>query len=104
MVKKSPYQILGLEGDFEQNDIKKAYRKMIKLYPPEQNPQEFAKIRDAYDVLSGEHYFLKLARYTHYGFYDLEYEEEPKSEHERVDVEKFLKTIFEIPFEIKEVK
>jgi len=104
MIKKSPYQTLGLEGNFEQKEIKKAYRKMVRLYPPEQNPKEFAKIRDAYDLLSSEEYFIMNARGSHYGFYDLEFEDERKEESKKLNIEKFLKTIFETPFELKEVK
>ena len=58
MIKRSPYDILGLEGDFNFKDIKKAYRKAIREYPPEQNPEHFVLISDAYDRLTKEEYFV----------------------------------------------
>ncbi len=96
MIKKSPYQILGLEGDFEFNDIKKAYREAIKKYPPEQNPQQFKLISDAYSSLTNEEYFLQNSGNNKF-ILDvcIEIKEELK-----VDNSKYLKNIFEVPFKI----
>ncbi len=62
MIKKSPYQILGLHEDFEYKDIKRAYRRAIRANPPEQKPEEFAMISDAYESLSSEEYILMRRR------------------------------------------
>jgi curved DNA-binding protein CbpA len=94
LFKKSPYEILGLEGDFEFKDIKKAYQKAIRENPPEQNPKEFAKISDAYDILTNEEYFLKDAERELYVLnIELEVDEEVK-----IDNSRHLKKIFEVPF------
>lgn len=45
------YQILGLEPGASQLEIKKAYFKMIRQYSPESNPEQFQKIREAYEQL-----------------------------------------------------
>lgn len=45
------YQILGLEPGASQLDIKKAYFKMIRQYSPESDPEQFQKIREAYEQL-----------------------------------------------------
>ncbi len=96
MIKKSPYQILELEGDFEYSDIKKAYRKAIKEYPPEQNPQQFRLISDAYSSLTNEEYFLKSLDDSKFIFdVCIELEKKPK-----VDNSKYLKNVFEVPFKI----
>lgn len=96
MIKKSPYEILGLEGDFEFKDIKKAYRKSIRENPPEQNPKEFAQISDAYDILTNEEYFLKDAERELYALkIELEVADEVK-----IDNSRHLKKIFEVPFNI----
>ncbi|MFK5977165.1 MAG: J domain-containing protein [Sulfurovum sp.] len=94
MISRSPYQVLGLEGDFEFKDIKKAYRKAILANPPEQNPEEFAIISNAYDSLTNEEYFVKDSDNRHYSLdIELAIEEEGK-----VDKSKYLKDIFEVPF------
>jgi len=59
MLKRSPYEILGLEDNFTFKDIKKAYRKKIREFPPEQYSKEFMEISDAYESLSNEEYFIR---------------------------------------------
>ena len=94
MIKESPYEILGLEGDFLFKDIKKAYRKAIRENPPEQNPEEFAKISDAYDMLTNEEYILKDMENNNYVLkIDLTIEDNQK-----IDSSRYLKDIFEVPF------
>lgn len=94
MIKKSPYEILGLNGDFEFKDIKKAYRKAIRAYPPEQYPKEFSQISDAYDSLTNEEYIFENDT-----FYSLEIALEIKEEQE-IDKTVYLKKIFEVPFKL----
>ncbi len=45
------YKILGLEQGASQADIKKAYFKMVRLHSPESDPEQFQKIRKAYEHL-----------------------------------------------------
>lgn len=45
------FKVLGLEETADKQQIKKAYFKMIRKYPPERAPEEFKKIREAYDYL-----------------------------------------------------
>ena len=96
MIKRNPYEILGLEGDFEFKDIKKAYRKAIREYSPETNPEQFALISDAYDSLTNEEYFIKGVENSRFVFdVSLEREESKKENNS-----KYLKKIFEVPFKI----
>jgi len=96
LIKKTPYQILELEGDFEYSDIKKAYRKAIKEYPPEQHSKQFRLISDAYSSLTNEEYFLKNLDDSKFIFdVCIELKKETK-----VDNSKYLKNIFEVPFKI----
>lgn len=46
------YEILGIAADAAAADIKKAYFAAVRKYPPERFPEEFKKIREAYDTLS----------------------------------------------------
>lgn len=45
------YEILGLEPGASQLDIKKAYFKMVRQHSPESDPEQFQKIREAYEQL-----------------------------------------------------
>ncbi|SFQ99051.1 J domain-containing protein [Desulfoscipio geothermicus] len=53
--KKQPvenyYKILNTRANASQLTIKKKYIEMVKMYPPETHPEEFQKIRQAYETL-----------------------------------------------------
>lgn len=54
---KDYYQILGINKNASQDDIKKAYRKLSKTFHPDVNPDgedKFKEIAEAYDILSDE--------------------------------------------------
>jgi curved DNA-binding protein CbpA len=68
------YQILGVSKDADSKTIKSAYRKLAKQYHPDISKevdaeQKFAKIAEAYDVLSDN---TKREQYDNYGSYDTE--------------------------------
>ena len=96
MIKRSPYEILGLEGDFEFKDIKKAYRKAVREYSPDSDPKQFSLISDAYDSLTNEEYFLKNMEDNRFVL-DVSVERE---ESKKENNSKYLKDIFEVPFKI----
>ena len=54
------YEVLGIEPDASDTDIKKAYRKLALRWHPDKNPDDeraadtFKEICNAYEVLSGE--------------------------------------------------
>lgn len=45
------YELLGLQPGASQIEIKKAYFKMIRQHSPESDPEQFQKIREAYEQL-----------------------------------------------------
>jgi molecular chaperone DnaJ len=55
---KSPYEALGVSKSASQDEIKKAYRKLVREYHPDKKPgdkeaeERFKEIQGAYDVLS----------------------------------------------------
>lgn len=51
---KDYYEILGLELNASKVEIKKAYFKLVRKYPPDRYETEFMKIREAYETLSNE--------------------------------------------------
>ena len=45
------YDILQIDDKVRSIEIKKAYIKMLRQYPPEKSPEQFKKIREAYEIL-----------------------------------------------------
>lgn len=68
--KRDYYEILGIEKNASDADIKKAYRKLAKQYHPDVNPGDraaeakFKEINEAYEILNDPQ---KRARYDQYG-------------------------------------
>ena len=66
------FQILGLERNATQNDIKKSFRQLARKYHPDLNQGEksyeakFKEISEAYEVLSDP---LKRKRYEQFGYH-----------------------------------
>lgn len=48
---EAPQSILGVSDDANAEEIRAAYLNKIKKYPPERCPEEFERIRDAYEIL-----------------------------------------------------
>ena len=48
---EDPYRVLGLASGAGREEIDRAYRTLVRRYPPELNPDRFALIHDAYDRL-----------------------------------------------------
>ncbi len=69
--KRDYYEVLGVQKDASDEDIKKAYRKQAMKYHPDRNPgdkeaeERFKEAAEAYEVLSDDN---KRARYDQYGF------------------------------------
>jgi len=68
---KDYYEILGVGRDASQEEIKRAYRKLVRQYHPDANPgnkeaeERFKLINEAYEVLSDPQ---KKAQYDQFGF------------------------------------
>ena len=69
--KRDYYEVLGVEKNASEGELKKAYRKLAMKYHPDQNPgdkdaeNKFKEINEAYEVLSDAD---KKARYDQFGF------------------------------------
>ncbi|MBN8226283.1 DnaJ domain-containing protein [Corallococcus macrosporus] len=50
--RQNPYEVLGVEKDAEARAIKKAYFERVRQNPPETHPEEFRRLREAYELLS----------------------------------------------------
>lgn len=69
MTKRDYYEVLGVNKDSKKEEIKKAYRQLVKKYHPDVNKEEgaeekFKEIQEAYEVLSEE---SKRKAYDQYG-------------------------------------
>ena len=68
--KRDYYEVLGVDKNAGEDDIKKAYRKMAKKYHPDLNPgdkeaeKNFKEVNEAYEVLSDS---TKKSRYDQFG-------------------------------------
>lgn len=68
--KKDYYEVLGVNKDASEEDIKKAYRKLAMKYHPDRNPdnpkaeEQFKEAKEAYEMLSDGQ---KRAAYDQYG-------------------------------------
>ncbi|WP_297430238.1 DnaJ domain-containing protein [Clostridium sp.] len=51
---KDFYKILGLEPEASKEEVKRAYFKLVRKYPPDRYEKEFMEIREAYETLSNE--------------------------------------------------
>ena len=52
MTKKHAYGILNLGTDATAEDIDRAYKRLVRRYPPEFHPERFREVDDAYRFLT----------------------------------------------------
>jgi DnaJ-domain-containing protein 1 len=48
---EDPWRVLGVETQAGDEEIRQAYLRGVREHPPDRSPEEFERIRDAYDQL-----------------------------------------------------
>ncbi len=48
---ENPYQVMGLAFTATEQEIRRAYFKLVREHPPERDPEPFKRIRTAYEIL-----------------------------------------------------
>ncbi len=86
------YEILEIDSTVEEKEIKKAYTKLLRKYPPEKSPEEFKKIREAYETLGNP---KSRAEYDALSEYQVEIDELLNSGRFALEEEDFTKAIIE---------
>ena len=86
------YEILGVNRTASDQEIKEAYRKLVKQFHPDKNKSEEAthtirSINEAYEVLSDP---VKRSQYDQHGFIasTVVYEEDPREVYRREYIRK----------------
>ncbi len=46
-----PREILGIGWNASEQEIREAYLRKVKEYPPDRSPEQFEQVRDAYETL-----------------------------------------------------
>ena len=49
---KTPFEILEIDDSLSDTQIKAAYLKMVRRFPPDRSPDQFKEIKEAYDGIS----------------------------------------------------
>ena len=104
---KNYYEILNINKDANQEEIKSGYKKMLRKYPPEKEQEKYKEIREAYDTLKDEKSRKNYDAYFHHEK-DIKTLEDNYTEYMEAknynEAEKVLKKILIISPEIAHIK
>ena len=104
---KNYYEILNINKDATQEEIKSGYKKMLRKYPPEKEQEKYKEIREAYDTLKDEKSRKNYDAYFHHEK-DIKTLEDKYTEYMEAknynEAEKVLKKILIISPEIAHIK
>lgn len=101
------YEILGVEKNATDQEIKKAYNKRLRKYPPEKEADKYKEIREAYDTLRDKERRKNYDAYFEHGDEIKKLEKEANElieKEEYSQAEKFLKKILIISPEILHIR
>jgi molecular chaperone DnaJ len=73
MAKRDYYEVLGINRDASESDLKKVYRRLAMKFHPDKNPDDpeaesrFTEVKEAYEVLSDSEKRTIYDQYGHAG-------------------------------------
>ncbi len=85
MYESEAYEILHIKRGSSQEEIKEAYANLSKQYHPEEHPEEFQRIHEAYMMLRRRNRGCRAERQNQEQAYDMESSEEHDEEQNRAD-------------------
>jgi hypothetical protein len=59
---KGPYELLGVDHQVNPRDLRRIYTRLIRKYKPEQFPEHFRRIREAYEIVLRQAEFFQTIR------------------------------------------
>lgn len=59
---ETPHTVLGIPARATAEEITRAYRKLVRRYPPELAPEQFARVHRAYQLLTSLELRMEAAR------------------------------------------
>lgn len=62
---RTPFDILGVAENASDEAIKKAYLQKVRQYPPERSPEQFQRIRGAFEAIQNLQQRLKYQLFHH---------------------------------------
>ena len=92
-----PYQILKVHASSQIEDIKKAYRKLVKIHHPDKGGDSavMLEINSAWEILKKKHKDLNLNKFNTTKHYTPnEYKNEPNNYSESEDIKKWFQYIY----------
>lgn len=101
MLVKSPYDRLNIDREnLEFKDLKKIYRALVLQNSPEKEPQKFADITDAYDLLAKKEYIDEFLKSNSLFFLEIDKDRYKKEESKSkgYSEKEVLASMFETPF------
>ena len=57
---QDPYTVLGINEEVTDEEVQAAYHRNLRQYPPEEHPEKFASISEAYECIRTEHDRISL--------------------------------------------
>ncbi len=94
---KDPYQILKVHPSAKLEDIKKAYRKLVKIHHPDKGGDSavMLEVNSAWEILKKKHKDLNLNRVNNSKLYNKdEYKRETNSHSKPEDLKKWFQSIY----------
>ena len=100
-MRKDPYQILKVHPNAKLEEIKKAYRKLVKIHHPDKGGDSavMLEVNSAWETLKKKHKDLNLNKVNNSKVYKQnEYKRETKNYCKSEDIKKWFQSIYPVSY------